>query len=45
MAIDRVPLKRFADADEIARAILLFAVDAPFATGGGSSIDGGTTAA
>lgn len=43
-AIDRVPLKRFASAQEIARAILFFAVDAPFATGSVFSIDGGTTA-
>ena len=44
MAIDRVPLKRFATAEEIARAILFFAADAPFATGSVFSIDGGTTA-
>jgi NAD(P)-dependent dehydrogenase (short-subunit alcohol dehydrogenase family) len=43
-AIDRVPLKRFATADEIARAILFFAADAPFATGSVLNIDGGTTA-
>jgi NAD(P)-dependent dehydrogenase (short-subunit alcohol dehydrogenase family) len=43
MAINRVPLKRFASAQEIARAILFFAVDAPFATGSVFSIDGGTT--
>jgi NAD(P)-dependent dehydrogenase (short-subunit alcohol dehydrogenase family) len=43
-AVDRVPLKRFADAHEIARAILFFAVEAPFATGSVFSIDGGTTA-
>jgi NAD(P)-dependent dehydrogenase (short-subunit alcohol dehydrogenase family) len=43
-AIDRVPLKRFATPQEIARAILFFAVDAPFATGSVFSIDGGTTA-
>ena len=44
MAVDRVPLKRFAGAEEIARAILFFATDAPFATGSVFSIDGGTTA-
>ncbi len=44
MAIERVPLKRFATAQEIARAILFFATDAPFATGSVFSIDGGTTA-
>jgi len=43
-AIERVPLKRFATPDEIARAILYFAVDAPFATGSIFSLDGGTTA-
>lgn len=44
MAIDRVPLKRFATAEEIARAILFLSIDAPFATGSIFSIDGGTTA-
>jgi len=43
-AIERVPLKRFATPDEIARAIPYFAVDAPFATGSIFSLDGGTTA-
>jgi NAD(P)-dependent dehydrogenase (short-subunit alcohol dehydrogenase family) len=43
-AIERVPLKRFATAQEIARTILFIAVDAPFATGSIFSIDGGTTA-
>jgi NAD(P)-dependent dehydrogenase (short-subunit alcohol dehydrogenase family) len=43
-AIDRVPLKRFASAEEIAKAILFFATDAPFVTGSIFSIDGGTTA-
>jgi NAD(P)-dependent dehydrogenase (short-subunit alcohol dehydrogenase family) len=42
--IDRVPLKRFATAEEIARAIRFFAVDAPYATGSAFSLDGGTTA-
>ena len=44
MAIDRVPLKRFATPEEVAKAILFFAVDAPFATGSIFSLDGGTTA-
>jgi NAD(P)-dependent dehydrogenase (short-subunit alcohol dehydrogenase family) len=43
-AIDRVPLKRFATAEEVARAVLFLAVDAPFATGSVFSLDGGTTA-
>ena len=42
-AVDRVPLKRFATVTEIAKAILFFAVDAPFATGSIFNIDGGTT--
>jgi NAD(P)-dependent dehydrogenase (short-subunit alcohol dehydrogenase family) len=42
--VDRVPLKRFAEPDEIARAILFLVADAPFATGSVWSIDGGTTA-
>jgi NAD(P)-dependent dehydrogenase (short-subunit alcohol dehydrogenase family) len=43
-AVERVPLKRFATPEEIARTIRYFAVDAPFATGSVFSIDGGTTA-
>jgi len=43
-AIDRVPLKRFATPEEIARVLLFFACDAPFATGAIFNIDGGTTA-
>jgi NAD(P)-dependent dehydrogenase (short-subunit alcohol dehydrogenase family) len=43
-AIERVPLKRFATSEEIAKAILYFSVDAPFGTGSIFSIDGGTTA-
>jgi NAD(P)-dependent dehydrogenase (short-subunit alcohol dehydrogenase family) len=43
-AIERVPLKRFATADEVARAILYFATDATYATGSVFSFDGGTTA-
>jgi NAD(P)-dependent dehydrogenase (short-subunit alcohol dehydrogenase family) len=42
-AIDRVPLKRFADPEEIADAIL-FLAGAKFATGSIFSLDGGTTA-
>lgn len=44
MAIERVPLKRMATAEEIAKSILFFAADAPYATGSIFSIDGGTTA-
>ena len=43
-AIDRVPLKRFASADEVAEAVLFLAAGAPFATGAAISLDGGTTA-
>lgn len=43
-AIDRVPLKRFATPDEVARAVLFLAADAPFATGSCLALDGGTTA-
>ena len=43
-AIERVPLKRFATPEEVARAILFFATDAPYATGSIFSLDGGTTA-
>jgi 3-oxoacyl-[acyl-carrier protein] reductase len=42
-AIDRIPLKRFADPEEIADAIV-FLADANFATGSIFSLDGGTTA-
>ena len=42
-AIDRVPLKRFATPEEVARAILFLAVDAPYATGSTLMLDGGTT--
>lgn len=44
MAIDRVPLKRFATPQEIAEAILFFASGARFATGSILNLDGGTTA-
>ena len=43
-AIDRVPLKRFATASEVADAILFFSTDATYATGSIFSLDGGTTA-
>jgi NAD(P)-dependent dehydrogenase (short-subunit alcohol dehydrogenase family) len=43
-AIERVPLKRFARPEEVARAILYFATDATYATGSVFSFDGGTTA-
>lgn len=42
-AVDRVPLKRFATAEEVAEAILFIAV-APYCTGSIFSVDGGTTA-
>lgn len=44
LAIDRVPLKRFATAEEIAEAVLFFAAGANFATGSILNLDGGTTA-
>ncbi len=40
----RIPLRRFCTADEVAAAILFLAVEATFATGLGLSLDGGTTA-
>ncbi len=43
-AIARVPLRRFADPAEVARAVLFLAADAPFATGTTLRLDGGTTA-
>jgi NAD(P)-dependent dehydrogenase (short-subunit alcohol dehydrogenase family) len=43
-AIERVPMKRFATASEIAETILFVAVSMPFATGSAISVDGGTTA-
>ncbi|MCX6431352.1 MAG: SDR family NAD(P)-dependent oxidoreductase [Actinobacteria bacterium] len=43
MAVDRVPLKRWATADEIADAVVYMA-SAKFATGAAWSIDGGTSA-
>lgn len=41
--VERAPLGRIADPDEIAAAILFLAVDAPFATGSAFYLDGGTT--
>lgn len=43
MAVDRVPLKRWATPDEIADAVVYMA-GAKFATGASWSLDGGTTA-
>ncbi|MBS1878400.1 MAG: SDR family oxidoreductase [Actinobacteria bacterium] len=43
-AIDSVPLKRFASAEEVAVGILYLAAEAPFATGTTLELDGGTTA-
>ena len=43
MAVDRVPLKRWATPDEIADAVVYMA-GATFATGAAWSLDGGTTA-
>jgi NAD(P)-dependent dehydrogenase (short-subunit alcohol dehydrogenase family) len=42
-AIDRVPLKRFAQPEEVVEAIRFLASDAPFATGATLPLDGGTT--
>jgi NAD(P)-dependent dehydrogenase (short-subunit alcohol dehydrogenase family) len=41
--IHRAPLRRIAEADEIAAAIMFLVVDAPYATGSALHIDGGTT--
>lgn len=43
-AVKRVPLRRFATADEIAAGIYYLAVDAPYASGTTLELDGGTTA-
>ena len=43
MAVDRVPLKRWAQPEEIADAVVYMA-SVKFATGAAWSIDGGTTA-
>ena len=40
----RVPLRRFATAEEVAAGICYLALDAPYATGTTLEIDGGTTA-
>jgi NAD(P)-dependent dehydrogenase (short-subunit alcohol dehydrogenase family) len=42
-AIERVPLRRFATAEEIAAAILFLGLDAAYATGACLALDGGTT--
>jgi NAD(P)-dependent dehydrogenase (short-subunit alcohol dehydrogenase family) len=42
-AIARVPLKRFATPQEVAKAVLFLTADAPFATGSTLMLDGGTT--
>lgn len=42
-AIARVPLKRFATAEEVAKAALFLVTDAIFATGSTLMLDGGTT--
>ena len=42
-AIERVPLKRFATAEEVAAAILFLGIDAGYATGACLALDGGTT--
>lgn len=43
-AISRVPLRRFATAEEVAKTALFLIADAHFATGSVVSLDGGTTA-
>ncbi|MGE0237078.1 MAG: SDR family NAD(P)-dependent oxidoreductase [Parvibaculaceae bacterium] len=42
-AIGRVPLKRFASPEEVAKAVLFLIADAPYATGSALRLDGGTT--
>lgn len=42
-ALARVPMKRFATPQEVARSVLFLAVEAPFATGSILALDGGTT--
>ena len=42
-ALARIPMKRMATPQEVARAILFLAADAPFATGSTLVLDGGTT--
>jgi NAD(P)-dependent dehydrogenase (short-subunit alcohol dehydrogenase family) len=41
--LERVPLHRLATAEEVAKAILYLACDAPYATGTTLELDGGTT--
>jgi NAD(P)-dependent dehydrogenase (short-subunit alcohol dehydrogenase family) len=41
--LERVPLHRLATAEEVAKAILYLACDAPYATGATLELDGGTT--
>jgi 3-oxoacyl-[acyl-carrier protein] reductase len=41
--LERVPLGRLAKAEEVAKAILYLACDAPYATGATLELDGGTT--
>jgi NAD(P)-dependent dehydrogenase (short-subunit alcohol dehydrogenase family) len=43
-AYERVPLKRLATPEEVARAIVFLSTDATYATGSVFSLDGGTTA-
>ena len=43
-SIDRVPMRRWAEPEEVAKAVLFFAADAPYATGASLGLDGGTTA-
>ena len=43
-AVARVPMKRFATPQEVARAVLFLATEAAFATGSTLMLDGGTTA-
>jgi NAD(P)-dependent dehydrogenase (short-subunit alcohol dehydrogenase family) len=42
-AIARVPLKRFATPQEVAKAVVFLATEADFATGSTLVLDGGTT--
>jgi NAD(P)-dependent dehydrogenase (short-subunit alcohol dehydrogenase family) len=41
--IERVPLRRLATAEEVAKGILYLVADAPYATGTTLELDGGTT--
>ena len=42
-AKSRVPLKRFAAPEEVAKAVLFLVADATYATGSALRLDGGTT--